>query len=196
MGIKAEHDANTGKSILVINGAGGVGSSLTQLAKWAGLNVYATASEKNFGWLTDHDVDINIDYHKDIKEQLNQHGIKGVDYVAVLYDITNYFDRIKDLVNPLGHVGALVSVDHPLEVGVFKSRSISFDWEFMFTKTQYNVQIQTQGEYLAKMAKLIEEGHLKANVNKIYTGMNSKTLKLATKELESGHTVGKIVIKN
>lgn len=50
-GLTPEENANRGKKILVINGAGGVGSILNQLAHWAGLEVYATASPKNFEWL-------------------------------------------------------------------------------------------------------------------------------------------------
>lgn len=40
-----EEGQNNG-TILIINGAGGVGSLATQLAKWAGLTVITTASRK------------------------------------------------------------------------------------------------------------------------------------------------------
>ncbi len=42
LGFSPEANGNTGKSILIIGGAGGVGSVAIQLARWSGLKVFAT----------------------------------------------------------------------------------------------------------------------------------------------------------
>lgn len=193
--IPPEKDAAKGKKLLVINGAGGVGSILNQLAKWVGLEVCATASPKNFGWLTKLGVDHSLDYHEDLKSQLEEVGTKYFDYIAVLFDITKYFERIKALVKPFGHVGTIVGINEPLDLSEWKNKSVSFDWEYMFTKTDFGYDLESQGAALAQIAELADAGILIPTVSKIYdTGINAKNLKLATKDVESGHMVGKVVV--
>ncbi|MGM0237576.1 zinc-binding alcohol dehydrogenase family protein [Enterococcus sp. AZ103] len=194
-GLIPKENANQGKKILVVNGAGGVGSILNQLAKWAGLEVFATASPKNFEWLESVGVDHPIDYHEDLKQSLHDLGTHEVDYIAVLFDITRYLDQIKYLIKPFGHVGTIVGVHEPLDLSAWKNLSVSFDWEYMFAKTDHDYLIETQGEILALIADLAEKGVLKTTLSKVYSdGINAKNLKLATKDVEAGHMLGKVVV--
>lgn len=194
-GLIPKEDANQGKSILVINGAGGVGSVLNQLAHWAGLEIYATASPKNFEWLIKNGVDHPVDYHKDLRDSFRELGVSSVDYIAVLFDITRYLDQINYLVKPYGHVGTIVGIHEPIDLSAWKNLSVSFDWEYMFAKTDYHYMIETQGQELELIAKLANEGKLKTTLSKVYSdGINASNLKLATKDVESGHMLGKIVI--
>lgn len=168
---------------------------LNQLAKWAGLEIYATSSPKNFDWLTSFGVDHPLDYHHDLKKSLQKLGVESVDYIAVLFDITHYLEQITHLINPFGHVGTIVGVNKPLDLSAWKNLSVSFDWEYMFAKTDHAYQIETQGEALAVIASLAEKGILKTTLNKVYSdGINAKNLRAATKEVESGHMLGKVVI--
>ncbi|MFR8858998.1 MAG: zinc-binding dehydrogenase, partial [Enterococcus faecium] len=105
------------------------------------------------------------------------------------------FDQIKHLVRPFGHVGTIVGIKEPLDIGVWKNQSISFDWEYMFAKTDYNYEIETQGEALAHIAALANEGIIRSTLSKVYSdGMNAKNLKQATKDVETGHMLGKVVV--
>ncbi|MBX9041027.1 zinc-binding alcohol dehydrogenase family protein [Enterococcus durans] len=194
-GLIPEENANQGKKILVINGAGGVGSILNQLAKWAGLEIYATSSPKNFEWLTSVGVDHPLDYHHDLKQSLQELGVEAIDYIAVLFDITHYLEQITHLIKPFGHVGTIVGVNEPLNLSTWKNLSVSLDWEYMFAKTDHDYQIETQGEALAMIASLAERGLLKTTLTKVYSdGINAKNLRAATKEVESGHMLGKVVL--
>lgn len=176
-GLIPEEGANKGKKILVINGAGGVGSVLNQLAHWAGLEIYATASPENFEWLEKLGVD------------------HPVDYIAVLFDITHYLGQIKHMINPFGHVGTIVGIHDALDISDWKNLSVSFDWEYMFAKTDYNYQIETQGQALKVIARLADEGQLTTTLSKVYSdGINAVNLKKATKDVETGHMLGKVVI--
>lgn len=189
-----EEGANKGKKILVINGAGGVGSVLNQLAHWAGLEIYATASPENFEWLEKLGVDHPIDYHDDLKDEL---GVQKVDYIAVLFDITHYLGQIKHMINPFGHVGTIVGIHDALDISDWKNLSVSFDWEYMFAKTDYNYQIETQGQALKVIARLADEGQLTTTLSKVYSdGINAVNLKKATKDVETGHMLGKVVISS
>lgn len=191
-GLIPEEGANKGKKILVINGAGGVGSVLNQLAHWAGLEIYATASPENFEWLEKLGVDHPIDYHGDLKDEL---GVQKVDYIAVLFDITHYLGQIKHMINPFGHVGTIVGIHDALDISDWKNLSVSFDWEYMFAKTDYNYQIETQGQALKVIARLADEGQLTTTLSKVYSdGINAVNLKKATKDVETGHMLGKVVI--
>ncbi|MGK4184841.1 zinc-binding alcohol dehydrogenase family protein [Pediococcus pentosaceus] len=191
-GLIPEEGANKGKKILVINGAGGVGSVLNQLAHWAGLEIYATASPENFEWLEKLGVDHPIDYHDDLKDEL---GVQKVDYIAVLFDITHYLGQIKHMINPFSHVGTIVGIHDALDISDWKNLSVSFDWEYMFAKTDYNYQIETQGQALKVIARLADEGQLTTTLSKVYSdGINAVNLKKATKDVETGHMLGKVVI--
>ena len=191
-GLIPEEGANKGKKILVINGAGGVGSVLNQLAHWVGLEIYATASPENFEWLEKLGVDHPIDYHDDLKDEL---GVQKVDYIAVLFDITHYLGQIKHMINPFGHVGTIVGIHDALDISDWKNLSVSFDWEYMFAKTDYNYQIETQGQALKVIARLADEGQLTTTLSKVYSdGINAVNLKKATKDVETGHMLGKVVI--
>lgn len=191
-GLIPEEGANKGKKILVINGAGGVGSVLNQLAHWAGLEIYATASPENFEWLEKLGVDHPIDYHDDLKDEL---GVQKVDYIAVLFDITHYLGQIKHMINPFGHVGTIVGIHDALDISDWKNLSVSFDWEYMFAKTDYNYQIETQGQALKVIARLADEGQLTTTLSKVYSDcINAVNLKKATKDVETGHMLGKVVI--
>lgn len=196
-GLIPEEGANKGKKILVINGAGGVGSVLNQLAHWAGLEIYATASPENFEWLEKLGVDHPIDYHDDLKDKMHELGVQKVDYIAVLFDITHYLGQIKHMINPFGHVGTIVGIHDALDISDWKNLSVSFDWEYMFAKTDYNYQIETQGQALKVIARLADEGQLTTTLSKVYSdGINAVNLKKATKDVETGHMLGKVVISS
>ncbi|MHC5372515.1 zinc-binding alcohol dehydrogenase family protein [Enterococcus sp. LJL120] len=194
-GLIPAKNANSGKKILVINGAGGVGSLLNQLAKWAGLEVYATASQKNFPWLQKFGADQPLDYHQDLAQSLQELGVDKVDYIAVLFDITGYLEQITPLIRPFGHVGTIVGVTQALDLSAWKNLSVSFDWEYMFAKTDHNYLLDSQGAALALIADLAEQGELQSTVNKVYdNGINAANLKRATKDVETGHMLGKVVV--
>lgn len=194
-GVIPEEGRNHGKSILVINGAGGVGSILTQLANWAGLETYATSNPNNFDWLKKNGVVHPIDYHGDLKENLRKIEAPQFDYIAVLFDITLYFDDIKNFVKPFGHVGTIVGINEPLDLSVWKDISVSFDWEYMFAKTDNNYLIDSQGETLKFISSLVENGRLVPTLSKVYdSGINADNLKRATKDVETGHMLGKVVV--
>lgn len=194
-GLIPQENGNQGQSILVINGAGGVGSILNQLAHWAGVTVYATASPKNFDWVQKMNVDHPIDYHQDIVGRLKNLGVEQVDYIAVLHDIVPYFEPISKLIRPFGHIGTIVETQQEIPVNRVKNKSVSFDWEYMFTKTDYAYKMETQGEILALIAKLCDQGKLVSTLNKVYKdGINADNLKQATAAVESGHTSGKVVV--
>lgn len=189
-----QESANKGQSILIINGAGGVGSVASQLAKWSGLNVYATSSPKNFTWLRDHGVDQPVDYHMNTNDSLDKLADNSFEATVSFYDISGYLPELIRLTKPFGHIGTIVGVDGPLDITPMQRKSLSFDWELMFTKFAEDYHIETQGEILKKIAQLIDNNVLKRIDTQTINGLNAKSLNLALEQLNTGHNVGKIIL--
>ncbi|MCL5458851.1 zinc-binding dehydrogenase [Loigolactobacillus coryniformis] len=190
----AQAGANEGKSILLVNGAGGVGSVASQLAKWAGLTVYATASPRNFDWLIQHGVDVPVDYHAGQPNSLDQFADNQFDAVAVFYSIESYLPRMVELAKPFGHIGTIVGTQKPIDIALLKNKALSFDWEFMFTKAREQYRMASQGQILSQITDLLATGDLKSITTKTYQGLNAANLNAASELLAAGHTVGKITL--
>jgi NADPH2:quinone reductase len=72
-----------GKSILIIGGAGGVGSIGIQLAKLAGLRVFATASRpETRDWCEKMGADYVLDHREPFKPEMEHLGNPEVDFIA------------------------------------------------------------------------------------------------------------------
>lgn len=114
-------DTNSFKNILIIGGAGGVGSIAIQLAKWAGLNVIATASRgETIDWVKKLGADHTIDHHAPLKKQLQSLGFSDVDYIFCLNNTDQHWQAICDLIKPQGKICSIVENEHPLEMGILK----------------------------------------------------------------------------
>ncbi|WP_127849108.1 zinc-binding alcohol dehydrogenase family protein [Lacticaseibacillus hulanensis] len=194
MGFIPEAGANEGKTLLVINGAGGVGSMMTQLAKWSGLKVLATSSPKNFPWLRNHGVSCRIDYHDDIAREVHEQGYETIDGIAILFAPEPYLTLANKLVAPFGHVGCIVQPTSPLDVGELKNKAASLDFEFMFAKTDYHHNLAPQGEIIGKIANLQASGVLQSDVTQVMHGLTVDNLRVATAMVEDGHMQGKVVL--
>ena len=95
-----------------------------------------------------------------LKRSLEKSERIHFDYIAVLFDITKYLDIIKSMINPFGHVGTIVGIKEPLELAEWKNKSVSFDWEYMFAKTDFGYDLESQGNALKTIAELADAGIL------------------------------------
>ncbi|CAM3026391.1 zinc-binding alcohol dehydrogenase family protein [Lactiplantibacillus plajomi] len=188
--------ANVGQSVLIINGAGGVGSIAIQLAKWAGLTVVTTAGQaKTKAWVRDLGADVVLDYHDDLGEQLAANGLTAVDHAILFHSTDIYLPLVTPLVRPLGTIVAVVTNQQPLPMALLKPKSLNFAWEFMFTKANYQLPtMATQGTILARVAALADAGVLVATTKRVLTGLNAANLREAHRIVESGQMLGKLVV--
>ena len=194
LGFTPAANANSGTSLLIINGAGGVGTTLAQLAQWAGITVFATASPTHHAWLRQHGVTYPLDYHQDLVAAVTATGHASVNAVAILYAPEPYLAIASALIAPLGHIASIVTPSQPLDLAPLKPKSASFAQEYMFTKTEFGVAMASQGEILARLAALVAAGQLDPGVSETFTAITSENLAQASDRVESGHTVGKIVL--
>ena len=194
--MKVDPNTDKGKSILILAGAGGVGSIAIQIAKQiAGLTVIATASREETGrWCKSMGADHVVNHH-DLKASLLQAGYKEVDYVLDCVDINGYWETLVDIVKPQGHIVTITGSDKPLNLMLLKNKSVSFSWEYMFTRSLYTTSdILKQQQILNKLAELIDRGIIKTTLNTIFNGFTVDNFKKAHQLQESGKSIGKTVV--
>lgn len=189
---------HAGRSVLVIGGAGGVGSIGIQLAKTlAGLTVIATASRpESAAWCRELGADHTIDHHGDMPAQLRQLGFAEVDYILCFNDTDRHFAAMATAIAPQGKICSIVENSGPLAVGDLKSKSATFVWEFMFTRSMFGTpDMIEQYLLLNEVARLVDAGRLRTTLGENLGRIDAANLRRAHAMLESGRTIGKLVLE-
>lgn len=197
LGIVEDPAKNQDKSILIIGGAGGVGSIAIQLAKKvAGLLVIATASRpETTKWVKELGADVVINHREDLIPQMNAHQIPLVDYILCNSSTDEYYQTMVQLIKPQGKICALVDAEKPLNLTLLKAKSATFVWESMFTRSSFKTDdMIAQHHILERVSRLVDHGTLKTTVNEIKKPINAANLRAAHAQLEAGTTIGKIVL--
>lgn len=189
------HGGHAGQSILVIGGAGGVGSIGIQLAKRAGLVVIATASRpETIAWVKDLGADHVVDHRRPMVDQVRGLGFSFVDHVAIFNDMRHWNDAV-ELIRPQGGIVTIDDTDQPMPMAGMKSKAASLHWEFMFARPMHRTpDMIEQHRLLDVVADEIDAGHLRATVTKILSPIDAATIREAHRLIESGRTIGKIVV--
>ena len=188
----------SGDALLIVNGAGGVGSILTQIARrLTGLTVIATASRpETVAWCRDMGAHHVIDHRQPLDEGLKAIGIPQVRYVAGL-TATDAHQRA--IIEALAPQGALAMIDDPkiFDIAPFKRKSLSVHWELMFTRPLYGTaDMAEQHRILGEIAALVDSGVLRTTLREDYGPITAANLRRAHAAVESGRSVGKTVLSN
>lgn len=182
--------------LLIVGAAGGVGSVLIQLAKiLTGTTVIGTASrESSQEWIKQLGVDYVIDHTQPLQPQIEALDLQ-VTHIASLTHTGSYFDQYIELLQPFGKIAMIDEVDS-LDAMKLKPKSLSLHIEFMFARSMFTAaDMDEQGKLLDKISDLIDAGKIKTTVGKNLGAINAENLKLAHQELESGKSIGKIVLE-
>ncbi|MEZ8694424.1 zinc-binding alcohol dehydrogenase family protein [Vibrio splendidus] len=185
------------KSILIIGGAGGVGSITIQLAKQlTNLNVIATASRpETEQWVRDMGADYVVN-HRNLVESVREQGIQHVDYIFNVADTKGHWDAMVELIAPQGMISSIVEFDGGIDLSALQGKSAGFVWELMFTRSLFNTEdIQKQQDILFQAANLIDAGRIKSTLTSTLNGFSVDTIKDAHQRIESSASIGKIAIK-
>jgi len=186
----------TDDALLIVNGAGGVGSILTQIARrLTGLTVIATASRPGTtAWAGQMGAHHVINHRQPLEEGLRAIGIPQVRYVAGL---TATDRHARSIVEVLAPQGALALIDDPetFDVVPFKRKSLSVHWELMFTRPLFGTpDMAEQGRILAEVSALVDAGVLRTTLQEEYGAITVANLRRAHAVLESGRGMGKLVL--
>ena len=190
-----EEGEGAGKALLVIGGAGGVGSILIQLAKkLTGLTVIATASRpETMAWVEKMGADHVVNHRKPLDKEMEALGISPR-YVASLTNTDQHFSAITELIRPRGHI-ALIDDPKSLDILPLKFKALSVSWEFMFTRPMFQTEdMDVQHELLNRAADLLDDGTLVSTVNRHGGTLSVPNLRSAHELQESGTAIGKTVL--
>ena len=183
-------------NVLIIGGAGGVGSMAIQLVKaTTDATVITTASRPDtIEWCKSLGADHVINHHEDLAAQLKTIGIDSVDVVFCTTNSEQHIDHLAEIVTPFGDV-TFIQDAGSLDITSFKFKSINTHWEFMFSKSMFGHNLQSQGDILAKVAALIEAQKIKSTLNNDLGKVSADSIKQGHSLLESGKCIGKIALE-
>lgn len=184
------------KTLLIIGGAGGVGSITTQIAKQlTNLTVIATASRpETEAWVKKMRAD-HVANHRDLVNSVRGLGIEHVDYIFNVADTKGHWDAMVELIAPQGMIASIVEFDGGVELSKLQGKAAGFVWELMFTRSLYNTDdIEKQHDILFQMANLIDSGRIQTTLGETVEGFSLDALKKAHKLVESGKGMGKVAI--
>ena len=187
--------AGEGEALLVIGGAGGVGSMMIQLAKTlTKLTVIASASrDETADWARQMGADHIVNHHQPLDEEMAALGIVPR-YVAALTHTDKHFEAIVNLIAPRGHIGVIDDPD-TLDIMPAKTKALSVSWEFMFARSMFQTDDMTvQHDLLNRVAALVDAGEIRSTMNKDGGALTAANLIAAHRHQESGEAIGKTVL--
>jgi NADPH:quinone reductase len=181
--------------VLIIGGAGAVGSLATQLLKArTKASVVSTASRSDSqDWCRKMGSDLVIDHTKDIEKQLASAGIQHIDMVLSTANTADNLGWIAKVLRPFGHV-CIVDISPSLDANTLMLKSASLHMEMAFSRTLHHANIQAQGEILKVVSGLVADGRMTAIASTRLDGLTPETMRSAHELVESRRTIGKIVI--
>lgn len=185
------------RAILIVGGAGGVGSVTIQLARrLTDLTVIATASRpETQAWATELGAHHVVDHSKPLAPQMADLGIGAP---AFVFSTTNTDQHLAEIVEMIAPQGRFALIDDPaaLDVMPFKRKSVSIHWELMFTRPMFETpDIAEQGRLLGEVARLVDEGTIRTTLAEHFGTINAANLKRAHSLIESGKARGKITLE-
>jgi zinc-binding alcohol dehydrogenase family protein len=184
-------------AILVVGGAGGVGSIAIQLAKArTNLAVIATASRpETVAWVKELGTDHVVDHAKPLAAEVAKLGLGAPAFVFSTTQTDGHFDQIAELIAPQGRF-ALIDDPELVDVRKLKRKSVSLHWEFMFTRPMFETaDVLEQSRLLTEVSRAVEAGSIRTTLAENFGAINAANLKRAHALVESGKAKGKIVLE-
>ncbi len=196
LGLFPEANGNAGKSILIIGGAGGVGSVAIQLARWAGLKVYATASRpETVDWCKQLGADLILNHRHSLEKELKATGVDSVDTIFCTTQMETHWNAMAQCIRPQGRIVFIDDPAEPVDITLFKVKSVTISWEFMYTRSMFGTEdMSEQGKLLSIIAGLLDAGPLVTTRQKTLTGLTPENIQAMHIKQESGTMMGKQVL--
>jgi len=192
-----DHPPSEAKTLLIIGGAGGVGSIAIQLAKMlAGLRVVATASRpESAAWCRALGADEILNHHEPLLDQFTRAGLPEADYIFCLNSTEAHIQNMADVVKPQGKLCMIVETKGPVNINPLQRKSVALCWELMFTRSLFHTpDMQAQHDLLNEAADLFDAGTLRTTMTRSIGPLDAAHLKQAHAAIERGDTIGKLTL--
>lgn len=184
-------------AVLIVGGAGGVGSIAIQLARQlTDLTVIATASRpETQDWCRQLGAHHVIDHSQPLAAQVEVLGIGAPAFVFSITHTDHHFAEIAKTIAPQGRFALIDDPKAPLDISLLKGKSVSIHWESMFTRSTFQTaDMERQHEILNEASRLVDAGTIKTTLADVIGPINAVNLKRAHALIESNRTRGKIVL--
>jgi zinc-binding alcohol dehydrogenase family protein len=193
IGVRMQADR---RSLLLVGGAGGVGSIAIQIARvLTGLTVIATASRpETVAWCRELGAHHVIDHTRPLGPQLAALGFAGIDIVLGLNKSAAHWPEIAATLAPLGHVGVIDGLGDA-DLASLRAKGGSLHFELMFTRPRFETpDMIAQHELLDEVARLVDEGKLRTTLTRVVGPIDAANLREAHRLVETGRTIGKVCL--
>lgn len=199
LGIAKNPVANSARTLLIIGGAGGVGSIAIQIAKQvAGLRVIATASRPDsVEWCRQQGAEVVINHRQPLKEELAAVGFATVDYILCTNSVEQYVTAMAEIIAPQGKICTIVGTknNEPVPMNLFMRKSVGFFFELMYTRPVFQTaDMQAQHDLLTEAARLVDTGVLHTTLTERFGPLTAANLRRAHARIESGSMIGKLAL--
>lgn len=172
--------AHEGQRMLIHAGAGGVGHFAVQFAAFFGAHVIATGSTRNLGWLRELGAAQVIDH-----------------------SVSRFEDEVKDVAVVIDLIGNVLDDTGTRSLGVIRPGGLIVNapggsWPTMAGEAAAagvratGFQVAPDGATLAIISRLLESSDVKVFVDQVFDLEQAAD---AHRQIEAGHTRGKIVLK-
>lgn len=183
------------RTMLIIGGAGGVGSQAVQYLKLkTPMTVIATVSRpESKQWVSSLGAD-HVVSHQNFVSEIRTLGVQFVDFIFSTTHSRQHWANMAEIVAPFGEIGLIDDADG-LDISIFKRKAVSIHWELMFTKSIFNYRMESQGKILDEVKDLIESGRMRTTANQVLNGMTAENLRAGHTMLEQHTNIGKVVVQ-
>jgi zinc-binding alcohol dehydrogenase family protein len=181
--------------VLVVGGAGGVGSLATQLLKArTSAAVIATASRPaSREWCARMGADLVVDHAGDVPAALRVAGVDRVDLVLATAATVESVGWIAEVLRPFGHL-ATIDLAGPVDLGPLVERSVSLHTEMVFGRGVHDGDLAAQGRVLRTVLDLVRTGALQPIATTRLDGLTRRSMADAHDLVGGRRTVGKVVL--
>jgi NADPH2:quinone reductase len=195
---KIPRDQAAGGTLLIVGGAGGVGSMAIQLAaQLTDMTVIATASRpETTAWCTELGAMHVLNHAHSLATQFTAHGLVAPSHIFITTHERHHFKPMSDLLAPEGAIGIIESSAGPLDVGALMKKCGSLHTEYMFARGVLKTpSMSAQHRTLEAISHLVDNGTLKSTMTEAYGTINAANLRRAHQAVEASSVRGKIVLE-
>lgn len=189
--------ASAWNAVLLIGGAGGVGSIAIQLLReLSDVTVIATGSRpETQDWIRQLGAHHVLDHSKPLAKQIAELAIGAPAFVFSITETSQHIGDILELIAPQGRLGLIDDPKEPVDVRQFKRKALSIHWETMFARPVFQTaDMIEQHKLLSQVAELVDAGKIRTTLSDVLGPINATNLKAAHALIESGKTRGKLVL--
>ena len=169
---------------------------MKELARWAGLKVFATASRPETSeWCTKLGADVILNHRNNLFEELQAGDTESVDSIFCTTQMERHWKVMSECIRPQGRVVLIDDPVNPVDITLFKQKSVSIAWEFMYTRSMFQTEdIASQGKLLTTVANLLNDGTLVTTRQETLRDLTVENIRAMHVKQESGKMIGKQVL--